>query len=121
YVNEARATGEGTVIWYSTKVADASQIDRISRDIDALTANSRHETKTQSENLFSAAIIGQLGDLGRIVTSVMGAVFFTLLLLTGHAMAQSVRERIPEVGVLKTLGFQGKAIMTLMLSESVLL
>ena len=102
-------------------MADASQIDRISRDIDALTANSQHETKPQSEILFSAAIIGQLGDLGRIVTSVMGAVFFTLLLLTGHAMAQSVRERIPEMGVLKTLGFKGKAIMSLVLSESVLL
>lgn len=51
----------------------------------------------------------------------MGAVFFTLVLLTGNAMAQAVRERIPELAVLKTLGFTNRTVLALVLSESVLL
>src|SRR3546814_21073764 len=63
----------------------------------------------------------QLADIGLIVGSIMGAVFFTLLLLTGHTMAQAVRERIPELAVLKTIGFRDGAVLALVLAESVLL
>jgi putative ABC transport system permease protein len=48
-------------------------------------------------------------------------VFFTLLLLTGNTMAQSIRERIPELAVLKTIGFSNPTVLALVLSESVLL
>jgi putative ABC transport system permease protein len=51
----------------------------------------------------------------------MGAVFFTLLLLTGNTMAQAVRERIPELAVLKTIGFSDRSVLGLVLAESVLL
>ena len=121
YVEEARATDKGMTSWYAVKVADPLQMDRVARAVDALSANSGHESKTQSENASSAGLIGRFGDLGRVVTSVMGAVFFTLLLLTGHTMTQAVYERIPEMAVLKTIGFSGKSIMALILSESVLL
>jgi putative ABC transport system permease protein len=63
----------------------------------------------------------QTADIGLIVGSIMGAVFFTLLLLTGNTMAQAVRERIPELAVLKTLGFSDRAVLGLVLAESVLL
>ena len=62
-----------------------------------------------------------MGDLGLMVTSIMSAVLFTLLLLTGHTMAQAVRERSREVAILKTLGFTGRRVMVLVLGESVLL
>ena len=51
----------------------------------------------------------------------MGAVFFTLLLLTGNTMAQAVRERIPELAVLKTIGFSNRSVLWLVLAEAVLL
>jgi ABC-type antimicrobial peptide transport system permease subunit len=60
-------------------------------------------------------------DIGLIVTAIMGAVFFTLLLLTGNTMAQAVRERIPELAVLKTIGFTDATVLVLVLAESVLL
>src|SRR3546814_11742268 len=63
----------------------------------------------------------QMADIGLIVGSIMGAVFFTLLLLTGNTMAQAVRERIPELAVLKTIGFRDGAVLGLVLAESVLL
>jgi len=96
YVEEARQADTGTVTYYSVKVSNISQVDRVARDIDALTANSDHETKSQSENAWASAMFQQFGDLGPIVSSIMGAVFFTLLLLTGHTMTRAVHERIPE-------------------------
>ena len=51
----------------------------------------------------------------------MGAVFFTLIFLVGHALSRAVQERIPEFAALKTIGFTGRTLVSLVLSESVLL
>jgi len=118
YVEEARVADTGTVTYYAVKVAHLSEVDRVARQIDALTANSDHETKSQSENAWATAMYQQFGDMGLIVTSIMGAVFFTLLLMTGHTMTRTVHERIPELAVLKTIGFTGRRILGLVLCES---
>jgi putative ABC transport system permease protein len=68
-----------------------------------------------------AAFMGQFADFGLMVGAIMGAVFFTLVLLTGNTMAQAVRERIPELAVLKSLGFSSRSVLGLVLGESVLL
>ncbi len=80
-----------------------------------------HETKTQSEHAFQLAFVSQFGDIGLIVGGIMGAVFFTLILLTGNTMAQAVRERIPELAILKTIGFTSGSVLGLLLAEAVLL
>src|SRR5690606_14183892 len=97
---EATPYVNGDVGWYISRVADLRQSDRIARDIGALSANSRHETRTMSEQAAMASQVRQLADVGLIVGSIMGAVFFTLLLLTGNTMAQAVREQTSEIGVL---------------------
>ena len=89
--------------------------------IDALSANSDHETKTQTEQASRTNFVGQFGDIGLIVGAIMSAVFFTLVLLTGNTMAQAVRERIPELAVLKTIGFSNRTVLALVLAESVAL
>ncbi len=121
YFDEGRQSGQGTVGWYIVKVEDPSDADRVAQAIDHLFANSADETKTQSEREFQLSFAKQIGDIGLIVTAIMGAVFFTLLLLTGNTMAQAIRERIPELAVLKTIGFTNRAVLILVLSESVLL
>ncbi len=121
YFDEARSFGDGTIGWYIVRVADPKQSERIAAAIDALSANSDHETKSQTEQAFNLAFIKQLGDIGLIVGAIMAAVFFTLILLTGNTMAQAVRERIPELAVLKTLGFSNGSVLGLVLAESVLL
>jgi putative ABC transport system permease protein len=83
--------------------------------------NSDRETKTQTEQAFNQAFFKQIGDIGLIVTAVMSAVFFTLLLLAGNTMAQAVRERIPELAVLKTIGFSNGSVLWLVLMESIIL
>ncbi len=120
YFNETnRFTGGGSNVgWYTTKMSDRNQADRVAQAIDKLSADSDHETKTQSEQAFTAALVSQFADIGLIVGAIMGAVFFTLVLLTGNTMAQAVRERIPELAVLKTIGFSNKSVLSLVLSES---
>ena len=121
YFDEARAFGGGNVGWYVVSVADPATADRVAHAIDALSVNSDHETKTQSERAFQLAFVSQFGDIGLIVGAIMAAVFFTLILLTGNTMAQAVRERIPELAILKTVGFTSGSVLGLLLTESVLL
>ncbi|HWU76548.1 MAG TPA: FtsX-like permease family protein [Rhodanobacter sp.] len=119
--DESTPYNRGQVGWYVTRVTDAGQSDKVAQAIDALSANSDHETKTQTEQAATASWIKQMADIGLIVVSIMGAVFFTLLLLTGNTMAQAVRERTSELAVLKTIGFSSVSVLGLVLAESVLL
>jgi putative ABC transport system permease protein len=121
YFDESTPYNRGDVGWYVVRVKDPAQADRVSKAIDALSLNSPNETKTMTEAASFANWMKQTADIGLIVGSIMGAVFFTLLLLTGNTMAQAVRERIPELAVLKTIGFSNNAVLGLVLAESVLL
>lgn len=121
YLDEANGYGSGTVGWIVVQVADPLDSARVAQAIDALSVNSDHETKTQTEQEFNLSFAKQIGDIGLIVTAIIGAVFFTLLLLTGNTMAQAVRERIPELAILKTFGFTDRAVLALVLAESVLI
>jgi putative ABC transport system permease protein len=121
YFDEANDYVKGRVGWYIVQLADVNQASRVAQAIDRLSANSDHETKTQTEAAFQQAFAKQFADIGLIVTAIMGAVFFTLLLLTGNTMAQAVRERIPELAVLKTIGFSNRSVLWLVLVEAVLL
>src|ERR1700730_6258497 len=119
--DEGRSFGKGKVGWFEERVSDPSEASAISGRIDALFANSSDETKTQPANDFTMAFIKQFGDIGFVLRAILGAVFFTLLFLTGNTMMQSVRERIPELAVLKTLGFGDAMVLELVLAESLLL
>jgi len=121
YFDEGRTFGNGTIGWYIARVNDPNESEKVAAAIDALSANSDHETKTQTEQSFQLAFVKQLGDIGLIVGAIMAAVFFTLILLTGNTMAQAVRERIPELAVLKTIGFSNKSVLGLVLAEAILL
>jgi putative ABC transport system permease protein len=122
YLNEAaRFAGNSTVGWYAEKLADRGQADSVAQAVDRLSADSDHETKTQSEQSFTTALVSQFANIGLIVGAIMAAVFFTLVLLTGNTMAQAVRERVPELAVLKTIGFSNQSVLGLVLAESVLL
>jgi putative ABC transport system permease protein len=121
YFDETTPFNRGTVGWYVTRVADVNQADRVAKAIDAISANSDHETRTQTEQAATANWMKQLADIGLIVGSIMGAVFFTLLLLSGNTMMQAVRERTGELAVLKTIGFSNQSVLAMVLAESVLL
>ena len=121
YLDENRLRGQGLVGWYVVKIADASKAHELGATFDAMFANSSAETKTTTEKGFVEGFAKQIGDIGSIMVAILVAVLFTMLLVAANTMAQSVRERTSEVGVLKTLGFSNGSILTLVLGESVLI
>ena len=118
YFDEARAFGSGTVGWYVVRVADPQQAGAVAERVDALFQNSPAETKTATEKAFVQAFANQIGDVGSIVTAILAAVFFTMLLVAGNTMAQAVRERTGELAVLKTIGFTDGKVLALVLAEA---
>ena len=121
YFEEAREFGKGTAGWYVLRVAKGSDPVQVANAIDLQFANSPNETKTSTEAAFAQSFTKQFGNIALIVTLILGAVFFTLLLVSGNTMSQSVRERISELAVLKTLGFDDRTVLGVVLSESILI
>jgi len=118
-VNEARASGRDQVILFIALAADPARATQLGLAIDNAFANSSHETRTQSEGDLIASQIQRIVDLDFIVGGIVGAVFFGLLLATSALMMQSIRERTPELAVLKTLGFGDRLVMALLLAEAI--
>ncbi|MDB6023968.1 MAG: hypothetical protein JWM68_191 [Verrucomicrobiales bacterium] len=118
YFDEGRSRGEGTVGWYGVRVQDPNRAAEIAKAIDAEFANSPYETKAEPEGAFAQGFIQQMGDIGTILIAILSAVFFTILLVVGNTMAQSVRERTEELGVMKAMGFTNELVLGLVLAES---
>ncbi|MDB6097504.1 MAG: putative transport system permease protein [Gammaproteobacteria bacterium] len=121
YWDEARKFDNHRVHQFIVQVDNPARSAVISSQIDKLSENSPDETRTQTENAALQSQLKQLADINFIANSIVGAVMFTLLFLTANTMMQSVRERIPELAVLKTLGFTGGTVSTLVLVESLML
>ena len=121
YFEEARQRDKGMVGWYSIKITDPDRAAEIAAKIDEEFANSPYETKTEAEAAFVQGFANQIGDIGAITMAVVGAVFFTILIVTGNTMGQSVRERTEELGVLKAIGFTNTRVLILVLLESCVL
>lgn len=121
YFDEARQYGKGQVGWFTIRVKDPAQAVEIAKQVDDEFENSPSETKTEPEGAFVQGWAKQIGNIVFIVAAILGAVFFTILLVTGNTMAQAVRERTGELGVLKAIGFTNARIVSLVLAESCLL
>lgn len=121
YFDEARLFGQGQIGWYVVRIEDPSKAAEVGKAIDRLFENSAYETKTVTEKALAQSFADQIGDIGAIIQWILVAVFFTLLLVAGNAMAQSVRERTNELAVLKTLGFTNRGVLAMVLAEAGLL
>jgi putative ABC transport system permease protein len=118
YFDEARIYGNGTVGWYQVRVDDPKRATEVAAAIDAEFANSPAETKAETEGAMFKGFAQQIGDIATIVTAILAAVFFTILLVAGNTMAQSVRERTQELGLLKAVGFSNELVLGVVLGES---
>ena len=121
YFDEGRTYGEGQVGWYSVRVKDPKDAAAVAKAIDEEFANSYAETKAEPEGAFIQGWAQQIGDIGAIVTAIVSAVFFTILLVAGNTMGQAVRERTEEIGVLKAMGFSNGLVLGVVLAESFLI
>ncbi len=121
FLEESRSSGKGTVGWYTVKIDDSDQAVTVTRTIDERFSNSAYETSTETEQAFAAGFAKQIGNIKMLIMSIGAVVLFTLLLVTGNTMAMAVRERVPELGVLKTLGFGDRTVLFLVLAESLII
>jgi putative ABC transport system permease protein len=121
YFQENRTFGQGTIGWYALRIKDPDQAAAVAKAVDTTFANSPAETKTETEGAFAQAFANQMGNIGLIVTAILAAVFVTILFVAGNTMAQGVRERTQELGILKALGFKNGEVLTLVLAESLLI
>ena len=121
YFDEARQFDKGRVFAFIVSIDDPDRSAAMCATIDALFSNSSDETLTQDEAEYAQAQLRQIGNISVMVNAIVGAVLFTLLFLTGNTMMQSVRERIPELAVLKAIGFSDGMVTALVLVEAILL
>ena len=108
----------GQVGIFYERVDDPNHASRISREIDEIYRNSPAQTKTETEQAFNVGFLSLLGNVKMFLAAISAAVMFTILLVSGNTMAMSVRERVREIGVLKTLGFTPGAVLGLVLGEA---
>ena len=121
FFEESRQAGSGLVGWYVAKVEDPDKAAETAAAIDAEFANSPRETKSEPEGAFVQGFANQIGNIGLIMTAIVSAVFFTILLVAGNTMAYAVRERTNELAVLKAIGFTDRGVLGLVLGESLVL
>ena len=120
YLDEARVSNKGTVRNFYVVTSDPGQAAIVAETIDRTFANSPSETSTASLRENAQQGMQSIGDLNFLIRSVVGAVFAALLFSIATMMMQGIRERTPEFGVLKTLGFTDPAVFILVVVEAVL-
>jgi putative ABC transport system permease protein len=120
YFDEARASGKGTVNHFNVAVTDPRLAAAVSEAIDRRFANSAHETRTESLRELAQQQMQRIGDLNFLIRAVVSAVLVALLFATATMMMQSIRERTPELAVLKTVGFGDRTLFFLVLAEALM-
>ena len=122
YFNEAViGWGRDQVGWLVGRVVDPTNVEATIQMIDGMFENSSDPTRSTTEDEYRRQFASQLGDIGTISAMILMAVFFTIILLTGNTAAQAFAERVPELAVMKTLGFPDRSVTMLVLAEAAVL
>jgi putative ABC transport system permease protein len=112
---------EGQVGWYIVKIDDPARSAEVSAQIDGLFANSRAETKTETERAFQQSFLASTGTIITAMNFLSFVIIGIIMLVLGNTMIMSARERTREYAVLKTLGFSGGHLVGLIGGESLLI
>jgi putative ABC transport system permease protein len=122
YLNESLAKNpeyRDVVSTYTIRLERIEDANPVAKAIDDKFRNAPVQTKTETEQAFALSFVGFLGNVKLILLSICAAVTFTILLVSGNTMAMAVRERVREVGVLKTLGYTNGIILSVLMGEAV--
>jgi putative ABC transport system permease protein len=119
YLDEALPSFKGLLGTVWIKARDAAAAGRLTRDIDAQFENSPYPTKTETEKAFQMEFVSMLGNVKLLITSIGIGIVIVILLIAANTMAMAARERVTEIAVLRTLGFQKFTILSLVLGESI--
>jgi putative ABC transport system permease protein len=122
YLEEALPAGRrGQAATFVVLAESPEAVQGIAAAVDGLFRNSAAQTRTETEQAFSLSFLSFLGNVKAFLLSIFAAVTFTTLLVAANTMAMSVRERVKEVGVLKTLGFTSRQVRAILLGEALMI
>ena len=120
YFNELM-NDNGVTGTFSIRASSPEMLSAIAEEVDGLFKNSMAPTKTETEKAFIMGFVSMLGNVQFLISSICLAVIFAVSLVAANTMAMSIRERVREIGILKTLGFRKAQVLGLLLSESLFL
>jgi putative ABC transport system permease protein len=121
YFNLSRTFNNDSIGWLVLLTQETALNEKVIKTIDYMFSNSPYETRTSTESAFNKAFIEQIGNISLIIQSVVSVAFFTILMIVGNTMYLAVEERVKEIAILKTIGFSNKIIVSMIMSESLLL
>lgn len=121
YVEEAVPWFKGQADTFAILVDTPENVSRVSQAIDDMFRNAPQPTKTETEKAFTLGFVAMLGNVKAFILGISAAVVFAILLVSANTMAMSIRERIREVAVLKTLGFTRRTILAFFVGEAITL
>jgi putative ABC transport system permease protein len=101
------------------RARSAAEVDDLREKIDAAFQNSDAETQTETERAFQVGFVSMLGNIKALIGTISTVIVFTLILVTAATMSMAIRERKPEMAILKALGYDGRRILGLTLAESI--
>jgi putative ABC transport system permease protein len=107
--------------WFVLQLSDPSRAPAISARVDTMFKNSQTPTKTQTEKAFSAGFVTMWGNVAFLMRAIGTAVFFAILFVAANTMMMAARERVGEIGVLKTLGFQDGTVFGIVIAEATII
>ncbi|HUN89223.1 MAG TPA: ABC transporter permease [Terriglobales bacterium] len=119
YVDESTQWVKSQSGMYAIRVASEGDVAKVTHTIDDMFHNSPEPTKTETEKAFQLGFVAMMGNVKAFILGISGAVVFAILLVSGNTMAMSIRERIREVAVLKTIGFTRNRVLVLFVGEAV--
>jgi putative ABC transport system permease protein len=103
------------------RVDSADETGPVARAIDERYRNSEAETRSQTESDTLANGLSNIGNIRAIIFSLVVVVLLTVLLISGNSTAMSLRDRIPEIALLRTLGYSRGIIAYLLFGEAAFL
>ena len=117
--DEARMSEKGTLGTIMVKATSPEAGEKISKQIDEQFMNSSYATRSGPESMVAVEMAGEIADVELIVNSILLSVFFTILLVSSNTLAQSIRERTSDIGVLKCLGYKDNIIFISVILEAI--
>src|SRR5262245_13528131 len=121
YLSEKGMGGQGQVGWYVLELSDPKRAGDVTKAVDAIYTNSAAATHTETERAFQAGFVSMYGNVPFLIAVIGLAVVFAILLIAANTMMMAARERVSEIGVMKTLGFEDNTIFGMVLVEAAII
>jgi putative ABC transport system permease protein len=109
------------ILNYWVRVDDQKAAPQVSAAIEERFANSSAEVECQSEKTYIAGVLQMYKTVFRMTEALGLAVVIAIGLVAANTAAMSIRERWPEIAIMRSIGFSGRVIMSILLAESLII